>query len=77
MRIQITQSFRHATTPRPFLACELVTVPDDLGRTWIAEGMAIAFAGDRAQLPPLHVRGDDGRAEPSVRRRRETATRVV
>jgi hypothetical protein len=73
MKIQITKSFRHDSTPRTFIAQELVSVPDDLAREWIAEGNAVEFAGGQntVTVKPLYPRGDDG----PTRRKRETAVR--
>jgi hypothetical protein len=66
MQIKITQSFRHESSPRPFVQNELVNVPDDLGQQWIEEGKATPFAA--AARPVVN-------AVPP-RRQRERATRI-
>lgn len=50
MHIEILQPITHPSTPRPFLPHELVTVPDELAREWIAEGRAVLIPGV-AQTP--------------------------
>ena len=49
MRIQIKKSFSHASTSRPFVTDELVTVPDELAHEWIAAGLAVTFVGEKAE----------------------------
>jgi hypothetical protein len=66
MQIRIIHSFRHESSPRPFLKNELVTVPDELGQEWIDEGKAALFVA--AAQPVVN-------AIPP-RRRRERAIRV-
>jgi hypothetical protein len=77
MKIQIKKSFRHASSPLPFIVDELVSVPDDLAREWIASGRAVEFAGGQNSITvkPLHPRGDDGPDPAPARRKRETAVR--
>jgi hypothetical protein len=70
MRIQIIKSFSHASTPRPFVTDELVTVPDPLAREWIAAGLAVPFAGNPPEPPepPAAVK-------KPAHQKRETAVR--
>jgi hypothetical protein len=59
MNIQITRSFKDASSPRPFAVTERLTVPDELGAQWVAEGRAISL---------------DPESKP-VKRKRENAAR--
>jgi hypothetical protein len=66
MQVKIQKPFLHESSPRPFVANELVEAPDELAREWIAEGKAIAFVP--AAKPVVN-------AVPP-RKQREKATRV-
>lgn len=68
MHIQILKSFSHATSPRPFVTDELVTVPDPLAREWIAAGLAVPFAGNPVE-PPAAAK------QPPAHQKREKAVR--
>jgi hypothetical protein len=59
MKIQVTKSFTHTSSPRPFAVTERLTVPDELGAQWVAEGRAISL---------------DPESKP-VKRKRENAAR--
>lgn len=37
------EPFRHESSPRPFVANELVEAPDELAQQWIDEGKAALF----------------------------------
>jgi hypothetical protein len=44
MKVKISKSFQHGSSPRPFLENELVDVPEELAQKWIDQGRATAFA---------------------------------
>jgi hypothetical protein len=72
MQVQIKQSFRVTGSPRPLLPNELVTVSDDVGREWIAQGKAVQFIGETAGPAPFV-----GDPVPARRRRVEKAVKAT
>jgi hypothetical protein len=75
MKLQILKSFRVANSPRPFVAGELVDVPETTAKQWIADGSAIEFAGGNAKAAEeaFHLASKPAAAGSGRQRNREKA----
>jgi hypothetical protein len=72
MKLQTIKSFKAPGSSRPIFAGELLDISEGLARQWIADGLAIEFAGGNAKAAEeeFHL---PAKAPGARHRNRETA----